>query len=109
MSLPALSPLRCHGWTRRGKGPRAWPPSHELIFVTVAAPSCFLLPARTGFTQADGALLESANIKRSRLTSELQQAYGEWLRATDDQTLQDVADGADTSGGNRRAKWIAYL
>src|SRR5436190_23790079 len=101
MSSPALPSLRSHGWTRIGKGPRAWPPSHELFLATAAAPSCFRLPARTGFTQADGALLESANIKRSRLTSELQQAYGEWLRATDDQTLQGVADGRDDTGGNR--------
>src|SRR5437764_13044843 len=106
MSSPALSSLRCHGWTRRGKGPRACRPSHELFLATAAAPSCFLLPARTGFTQADGALLDSANIKRSRLTSELQQAYAEWLRATDDQTLQD---GADISAGNRERKWCANL
>ena len=55
-------------------------------------------------------LLESANIERSRLTSELQQAYREWLCATDSQTLQDVPDSADASGSDRRkAKWSAYL
>jgi hypothetical protein len=54
--------------------------------------------------------LDSANIKRSRLTSELQQAYREWLCVTDSQTLQDVPDSADASGSDRRkAKWFAYL
>jgi hypothetical protein len=55
--------------------------------------------------------LESANIKRSRLTSELQEAYREWLCATDNQALQQVPDGVDTSDSSdrRKAKWFAYL
>ena len=51
--------------------------------------------------------MESANIKRSRLTSELQQAYREWLCATDDQPLQDSAEA--TGSDRRKAKWFAYL
>ena len=45
-----------------------------------------------------------------RASSELQQAYREWLCVTDSQTLQDVPDSADASGSDRRkAKWFAYL
>jgi hypothetical protein len=64
--------------------------------------------ARAGFTQADGAPLDSSTIERSRLTSELQQAYREWLCATDSKAPSGsivTSDGADLS----KAKWFAYL
>jgi hypothetical protein len=66
-----------------------------------------------GWREKQGVPLKDLNDERARLRSELQIAYGEWLRSTDPEagTRDRLAASANDAGSDERrnAKWLAYL